>query len=253
MVAQIQIDLVPPFVEKSVRPGSAVRDAIVFRNQGSTPLNVTVETVDFEVDPGGRVVERPPGSTPESLVPFLRITPLQATVVPGQELAFRWEAATPTDLEHRRVMVFFKSEPEVERTNASQVVVIPRLGVPVYVESMNAQPARLEAVSIDIERLTEPENSLRLTLDVTNVGQRNIRPQGELRIRSKSGEAMSFPINEGRDSVVPGAQRRFIQEFGPVPGGELSVEVVFNVSPRERHREQMVVPATLPSSPSPSS
>lgn len=251
--AQLKIDLVPPFVEKSVRPGSSVRDAIVFKNHGPTPLNVSVETVDFEVDLAGRVLERPPGSTAESLVPFLRITPLQTTVAPGQELAFRWEAATPADLGHRRAMIFFRSKPEVERSDMAQVVVVPRLGIPVYVESTNAQPAQLEIATLDLERVTLPEDSLRLTLDVTNIGQRNIRPQGELRIRSESGEAVAFPINEGRDSVVPGAQRRFVQEIGPVPGGELSVEVVFNVSPRERHRERLVVPAALPSSPSPSS
>ncbi len=174
-------------------------------------------------------------------------------MAPGQELAFRWEATTPADLEHRRAMVFFRSTPEVERSEVAQVVVVPRLGIPVYVENTNAQPAQLEIASIGLERSTLRDDSLRLTLDVTNVGQRNIRPQGELRIRSDSGEAVAFPINEGRDSVVPGAQRLFIQEIGPVPGGELSVEVVFNVSPRERHRERLVVPAALPSSPSPSS
>ena len=250
--AQLKIDLVPPFVEKTVRPGSTVRDAIIFRNQGVTTLEVSVETVDFDVDADGLVIERPPGSLASSLVPYLRISPLQTVVAPGQEVAFRWEAETAKDLVHRRVMVFFRSKPQVESSNAAQVLVVPRLGVPVYVESINAAPAQIDVASASVERLPGHEDRLRLSLDVTNAGQRNIRPQGELRIRSDSGTAVAFPINEGRDSVIPHATRHFGQEVGPVPGGELSVEVVFDVSPRERYREQMVVPAASPASALPS-
>jgi hypothetical protein len=241
--AQLKIDLVPPFVDKAVRPGSTVRDVIVFRNQGTKALEVEVETVDFEVDSDGRVVERPPGSSLSSLVPYIRISPLQAVVAPGQEVAFRWEAETPDDLVHRRVMVFFKSTPQVERTGPAQVVMVPRLGIPVYVESVTAAAAKLEVASVDVVRLADQEDRLRLSLDVTNVGQRNLRPRGELRVRSTSGEAVAFPINEGRDSVIPQAQRHFVHEYGPVPGGELSVQVVLDVSPRERHSEQVAVPA----------
>jgi hypothetical protein len=251
--AQIEIDLVPPFVEKTVRQESTVRDAIVFRNRGSTPLDVSVETVDFAVDAGGRVIERPPGSRDDSLAPYLRIAPMQSVVAPGSELAFRWEATAPGELTHRRVMVFFRAQPRVERSDTAQVVLVPRLGVPIYVESADADPARLEIATIDVARSDEQADRLRLVLDVTNTGQRNIRPTGEVRVRSADGEAISFPVNEGRDSVVPGARRRFVQEYGPVPGGGLSVEVVFDVSPRERHRERLVVPAASPLSASPAS
>lgn len=253
MAAQVEIDLVPPFVEKTVRPGSTVRDAIVFRNRGPTSLEVSVETLDFEVGVDGRVLERPPGTRTDSLVPFLRITPSQVTVAPGQELAFRWEAAAPEDLTHLRTMVFFRAEPDVERSDSAQVVLVPRLGVPVYVESVDAEPAQLEITSIGLSRAAKQSDRLRLVLDVINTGQRNIRPTGELRVRSAGGEAVAFPANEGRDSVVPGARRRFVRDYGPVPGGELSVEVVFDVSPRERHRERLVVPAASPPSASPAS
>ena len=174
-------------------------------------------------------------------------------MAPGRELAFRWEASTPDDLVHRRAMVFFRAEPEVERSETAQVVLVPRLGVPVYVESTGATPARLAIGSLDVLRVSGTEDRVRLVLDVTNTGQRNIRPQGEVRVRSAGGETIAFPVNEGRDAVVPEARRSFVREYGPVPGGELSVEVVFDVSPRERHRERLVVPAAPPPSASPSS
>jgi hypothetical protein len=253
VAAQVEIDLVPPFVEKTVRPGSSVRDAIVFRNRGPTPLAVSVETVDFEVGTHGRVVERPPGTRTDSLVPFLRITPLQATVAPGQELAFRWEATAPETLIHLRAMVFFRAEPDVARSDTTQVVLVPRLGIPVYVESTDAEPARVEIGSLEVERVDGGDDRIRLMLDVTNTGQRSIRPTGEVRVRSADGEVIAFPVNEGRDAVVPGARRRFERDYSPVPGGELSVEVVFDVSPRERHRERLVVPAASQPSASPAS
>ena len=96
-------------------------------------------------------------------------------------------------------------------------------------------------------------DQLAILVETTNGGQRIIRPGGEIRVRAESGEALSFPFNEGRGPVLPGARRIFQQQVGPVPGGELSVEVVIDVSPRGRHRERLVVPATSPSSDSPAS
>ena len=46
-------------------------------------------------------------------------------------------------------MVFFRAQPQVERSNTAQVVLVPRLGVPVYVESVDAAPAMLEVTSIE--------------------------------------------------------------------------------------------------------
>jgi hypothetical protein len=239
----ISIAIVPPRIEKAVGSTSKVADVIEFTNQGSVPVLVSVDLADFGVDESGEVAEKPPGSQPVSLVPYLRVSPSSLRVAPSQRVYFRYSAEPPADFKQLRAMIYFSSRPEVpDRSN--QVLVVARMGVPLYLENRRARPAALRVDEITWERSGEPRDRLTLKLRTSNDGERNIRPSGYVEVRSPDGRFdRSYAFNEGQEPVLPGQKRRWELSFGPVPKGELEVEVRFAVSPRASYESTSWIPA----------
>jgi len=239
----ISIAIVPPHIEKAVGSTSKVADAIEFTNQGSVPVVVSVDLADFGVDESGEVAEKPPGSQPVSLVPYLRVSPSSLRVAPSQRVYFRYSAEPPADFKQLRAMIYFSSRPEVPE-RANQVLVVARMGVPLYVESRQARPAALRVDEVAWERSGDPRDRLTLKLRTSNDGERNIRPSGYVEVRSPDGRFdRSYAFNEGQEPVLPGQKRRWEMSFGPVPKGELEVEVRFAVSPRASYESTSWIPA----------
>jgi hypothetical protein len=185
---------------------------------------VQVDFADFAVDASGQVFEQPPGSVEDSLVPHMRMSPTSIRVLPDQRVFLRYSIETPQDFDQLRAMVFVSSIPDIE-PGGNKVRVVARMGVPIYVENRKAKPARLEIESAEWDRSPETD-SLRLRLVVSNEGERNIRPQGYVHVKSRDGKFnQTFDFNQGREPVLPGQKRRWEQNFGPVPEGELEVKL----------------------------
>lgn len=232
-VAAISIAVAPPLIERVTRPGSTIRDIILFRNAGSDPLDVSVTFVDFVVQEDGSVKEVPPGLDRSSVLPYAQITPLRARVEPNQQVSFRYTVRTPADFKQLRTMVMFAGVPQLSATG-NQVLFAPRVGVPLYVESTEARPARLEVSDVRWERSPESPDKLMLSMVIRNDGDRNIRPAGTVQVRSAATRFNeTFQFNEGREPVLPGQKRNWTLTFGPVPGGELSVSLRFATSFRD--------------------
>ncbi len=239
----ISIAIVPPYIEKVVRAGSKVSDTISFTNQGTETVSVGVDFADFGVSEQGDVSEEPPGTQPASLVRFVRVSPTRVRVAPNQQVFFRYAVETPQDFKQLKAMIYFSSRPEIAES-ANQVVMIPRMGIPLYIENMKAKPASLKLDEIKWERSGEKSESLLLSLHVKNEGERNIRPTGFLQVRSVDGKFdRVFDFNDGREPVLPGQRRRWAMSFGPVPGGELFVKLRFTNSPRTTIESEHRVPA----------
>jgi hypothetical protein len=239
----VSIGIVPPYVEKVVAGASSVSDSIAFLNRGTDPVVVSVDLADFGVDPAGAVSEQPPGSQPASLVPYLRITPASVRVAPSQEVFFRYAIETPPAFKQLRAMIYFSSRPEVP-ARPNQVVVVARMGVPVYVESRDAKPASLIVEDVRWARTGEAGDSLTLEMRASNEGERNIRPTGYVLVRSSDGKFdRSYAFNEGREPVLPGQKRQWGMSFGPVPAGDVTVRLRFATSPRTSYETKTWIPA----------
>lgn len=239
----ISIAIVPPYIEKVVASPSKVADAIEFTNQGSVPVLVSVDFADFGVDEAGEVSEQPPGSQPKSLVPYLRVTPSSLRVAPSERVFFRYAAEPRAEFKQLRAMIYFSSRPEVPE-RANQVLVVARMGVPLYLENRRADPASLRIEELDWRRSGDQLDRLTLDLRTSNAGERNIRPSGYVEVRSRDGKFhRTFPFNEGQEPVLPGQRRRFEMAFGPVPKEDLSVRVRFAVSPRSSYESESWIPA----------
>jgi P pilus assembly chaperone PapD len=239
----VSIGIVPPYVEKVVPEASEVSDSIAFSNQGTDPVLVSVDLADFAVDKAGEVSEEPPGSQPASLVPFLRISPSSVRVAPHQQVFFRYSAETPPAFKQLRAMIYFSSRPEVP-ARPNQVLVVARMGVPIYVESRDAKPASLRIDDVKWERSGENLDFLTVKLTASNEGERNIRPAGFVLVRSSDGKFdRSYTFNEGREPVLPGQKRRWELSFGPVPAGDCAVKMRFAASPRSSYESKTWIPA----------
>lgn len=235
---QISIALAPPVIEKIVRPSGHLTDTISLTNNSVLPVIVSVDFADFHVTADGQVQELPPGTDPESsLAAYLKITPLKIRVEPQGRAFFKYSVDAPEAFKQLRTQVFFTAVPVVPNS-ANQVTFVPRLGVPLYVESTAAKPAALHADHIEWKR--SPDNqSITLSLSLRNEGERNIRPQGFVEVRSADGKfSKTFPFNEGNEPVLPGQQRAWNRVFGPVPGGDLSIRLRFETSPRTSFDQQ---------------
>jgi len=241
--AGVSIAIVPPYAEKLVAGGTSVSDTISFTNRGSEPVLVSVDLSDFRVGDQGDVSEEPPGSQDTSLVPYLRISPTSMRVAPNQQASFRYVVETPEEFRQLRAMLYFSSLPETP-AKANQVRIVPRMGVPLYVENTKAGQASLRVDHLEWQRSAESPDQLLLELTTENQGARNIRPTGFVSVRTRDGKfERSFPFNEGREPVLPGQMRQWRLAFGPVPTGELDVQLRVATSLRTSYESRTWVPA----------
>lgn len=244
--AAISLTVAPPYIEKIARPGSRISDVIMFRNGGTEPMNVSVSFVDFGVNEDGTVREKPPGTDSASILPFTQISPLRARVRPNEEIIFHYTVNAPKEFRQLRTMIMFAGMPEVE-AKGNQVVLAPRVGIPLYVESTSARPAFLEVSDVQFTRSAEAKDAIDLSMNIRNAGDRNLRSTGTVRVRSSDARFdHTFEFNEGHEPVLPGQRRKWTMTFRPVSEEALSVSVRFATSFRDTFSGQYRVAAALP-------
>ncbi len=242
LYAAVSVSLSPPFIEKLMPAGGKLQDTISYTNDSDTPMLVTVDFADFAVSDTGEVSEMPSGTDATSLARSIRISPSRIQVPPGGRTSFRYSVTAPEEFTQLRSQIFFSSTPVVEDA-PNQVLFVARMGIPIYVENVKAAPADIRVHELKWERAGDNDERLVLKARVSNEGERNLRPSGFLEVRSKDGEfAQTFPFNEGNEPVLPGQKREWILSFGPVPGGELSLNLRFSTAPRGMFQERYSIP-----------
>ena len=241
--AQLGVGIAPARIEALVPPGGRTMETLTFSNTSAVPLGVSVEVVDFDASPTNDVIEQPSGTGGSSLAPYLRVSPLEAEVAPGQQVVFRCALRAPAEFTQLRAMIYFVAHPRLAKGGAAEVVIVPRLGIPAYLENLKARPGTLDVHSVTAKRTGANGDQLELDLDVTNVGERNIRPTGYLRVRAVDGSFdKAFPFNPGSEPVLPAHRRAWKATFGPVPGGGLSLRLRFATSPSTSHESELTIP-----------
>jgi P pilus assembly chaperone PapD len=247
--AQLGISISPSRVELLTGPGRTVRETVTLVNRSSVALQVRLEMTDFDVDTADSVIEAPSGTRPESLAAYLKVTPSTASVPGGGSSVFRFLVHAPEQFTQLREMVFFRSTPVVGEAGGPRVVIVPRLGVPVYLENRKATPGHLAVKKLEIRRDGQTGDHIVLDLEVANQGERNFRPTGTLDVRSADGSFRKlYQLNEAREPVLPGKLRVWSLRFGPVPGGELSLHVRLATSFKRSYTAQRTLAAASSSS-----
>lgn len=225
--ARVLVRLSPTYIELGAKPGTQSGDRIRYVNAGTEPVVVSVELSDFDVKENGSAIEQPPGASPASLVPYLRVSPARLRVEPGQTVHFRYRVDAPAAFEQLRAMVYFVSRPVAERRGGTSAIVVPRMGIPIYLENDRAEAARLVitrgAARVENDRLL-------FDLEIENRGRRNLRPSGAIQIDTEGGPRF-FQFNEGRSPVLPGHARQWTLKLGPLDAPPRSLRFRFERSP----------------------
>ncbi len=241
--AQLTTAIAPGRIEKLVKAGSKAADVVTLTNEGDLPIQVSLSMVDFDVTEAGEVLELPPGMHPSSITPYFRISPLETMVAPGERALFRFEVATPEEFTQLRAFLYFESVPQPPDSMQKQVVFATAMGIPVYAENRKAERGALEVHDIQWQRTGESQEYLQLQATVTNVGERNIRPDGLLSVLAEGGAySEMFTVNPTADVVLPGHRRVLTWQFGPVPPEALALELRLETSMRESYKGNYRIP-----------
>lgn len=230
----------PQIIEAVIDGGATVNDAISYTNAGSEPVSVTMQVADFDISTDGKVRELPPGTIPASAVPYLKISPVRIEVAPNQRVFFRYSMTAPESFTHLRAMIFFSAYPAGPRQSRAAAVMVPRLGIPLYVENRRSKAASLELSNATVERDAAGAPVLRISLE--NRGDRLFRPGGSVQVRSSSG-TKSLPFNESSNPVLPGHIRHFELPLAAAGGGESSIRLRLTTSHRTVLNRALPAPA----------
>lgn len=243
-LGQTRIQISPQIIEATVSPGGTFSEVLTFTNAGSVTAMVELEPADFDVDESGNPRIYPLGAGPggHSLAPYLRVTPVSVRVEPGQSVRYRLTAKLPQEFGQLREMLYFVARPIKLEPAPGQTVIIPKIGVPVYLHSTRSKPATLE---ISDDRIVRKDaDTLGLEIFTRNVGDRNIRPPVLVEVTEVGGAFYEvFEPNAGISPVLPGHGRLWNFDLGPVPAGELAVKLTFPTSLRESFVREYRVPA----------
>ena len=145
-------------------------------------------------------------------------------------------------------MLYFTANPATLPEAPGLTMIVPKIGVPVYVESVDAAPAELQIENLEVKR-TGPDR-VRVSLTTTNVGERIIRPPVTVEIAGTDDSFYEvFEPNAGVSPVLPHRARQWSFDLGPVPPGPLEVSLTFSTSRRDAFRETYRVSSWIPTEP----
>jgi hypothetical protein len=199
-LAQAQIGVSPLVIEKQAQRGQA-QGTLTIRNPTNQPTRARMYTEPFTYEPktGFKVIS----ASDHDLSPYLRFSPREMTIPPGEERRVRFIAQLPPDMENGEYRTVLFTETLIERTNAqgNQVGIQARIGATVYVRvgdinpNLTVKEASYNAQEQEIELLTSNSGkaSARVKVDWT------LKQQGET---IAEGEAPETSVIAQRDRVL---------------------------------------------------
>lgn len=207
--AQFSIHPANVFFAESASEETAV---ITLKNQGSAERQIQFYAADFEQHPEGSHDFFPLSEGPSSCAERLSIFPSEAVLLPGEEQSIRITLAPGS--ETCWSVVFAESLGDV----SEGIRVGQRLGVKVYgVPAQATRDASFTAVQVNYDA-----ESPSVRLEMENIGESPLRPEGRVEIRTLDGEVVNT-IRVPAFSALP-SRSRIIEvpweERPDLPAGE---------------------------------
>lgn len=231
---QVGVSIDPPRIERTVAAGKQINDVIRIRNRGAVPINVTASLADFILGIDGEIRKLPPGTSERSVAPFIRISPIQTTLAPGERFSFRYSISAPPDFKQLGSIIYFTSTPISEQSDEPHVSIGTSMGIGCFIQNPKTEPGRIEVEDLIWSRAENDPSYIEITATLRNTGERNIRPSGFVRIRSSEGSfGTTFEVNRENTVVLPGTSRKLRRRFGPVPLEALDLKTYLSISSRD--------------------
>jgi len=214
------LTFMPPTFDFSANPGDTLNDAVRVHNEGSEPVTLRVESVNFTSQPGDEtsgVPEFYPADETRNgreLAPWVSFINKEVTLQPGERGSMFFEIKVPADAGPGSYFgaavvtsVLPKSDQGVSVIGNTAVLILLKVNGDAFEEaaltSFTAAPNFSSSLPATFEARVE------------NAGTVHLRPYGDVRIKDMFGRTVAVvPINRLEyKSVLPGSARRYSAEW----------------------------------------
>lgn len=227
----LKINIDPPRIEVSVKPGEEKTGFILVQNKDETgAVHIKTYIEDLVYLPDGSNDFLPLGSTPWSLGDNIKIGPTEFDLPPGKQEMVRYVVSLPKDAKGGRYgVIFFESAvppSEFQKVGANVNV---RLGSVVLLtaEDTEIRKAKLKDISINT---AEKDKSLKISCTVYNESNVIARPNGTVKIIDMDKAVVAeIPINKEKGGVLPDTARTYSAEYkDPLKKGVYYAQLVLD-------------------------
>lgn len=210
-----QITISPTIIDDSAYRGTSKRISIGLHNSGKEPLACTARPVSFTVTAEGLPVEVE--SAPRSCAGWMKLTPSEFTLSPGEGKTTIVEIVVPKDAGGGYYgIVSFHGIPQgpAEMTGEGRVRAGIRFSHKVMAVVMLTVPASemravIEAAQPIVEELPD-SHGYRFALPIRNLGNIHTQMGGKVDVMSEDGQKVEqFLLTAGRGYLLPGHERVF--------------------------------------------
>ena len=209
-IVQAQIKISPLVIEKEARRGKA-QGVINITNTSNETFRARIYTLPFTYNKNGFKELK---SSPQDLSPYLRFSPRELVIQPGQTRQIRAVSRfLPSSAKGEyRAVIFTEDLKEVKTTNDNQAVgIIPRICVTFYVRHGEADS------DLQVESASYNSKTKRITLLVKNSGNATARPKIYWNLQN-SGEKVA----DGRENA-----------YTVIAGGERNIQIDLSKNEKE--------------------
>jgi len=214
-------------VNKTLPPGGQTSGNIDIANNGKEAETVRIYQTDYMFSADGKNNFGPPGSVPRSNAKWIKFTPTQVTVAPGEKASIFYEIAVPEISDLRGtywsvIMVEPVPKAALEPPSAKKdkvaigVQAVFRHAVQMITHIGDTGERALKFAS---KRLENRDGKVFLVLDVENTGERWLVPALYVDLADQSGRSLGR-FEGGKLRIFPGCSVRYFVDLGALkPGG----------------------------------
>jgi len=200
----------------NVPAGETQTFSLKIENLGEKPERVTVYLGDWQRDLNGNIQYLEPGTLPQSLAGWIKISPTSFTLKGKEEKEIRFTVTVPEGEEGSRwAVLFIQREPElteevVKRGKEERRVAITtifRYAIRIYETIPGTETKEGRVTDIGVS-LTGGSYPIKVKVEFENTGNSFLKPTGWVEFRDmEKGETVA-KMNLPEFSILPGGKRR---------------------------------------------
>lgn len=206
--------------ERAAAPGEQYTGTIRVRNAGAEPRQARVSAADYRFHADGRTFFEQPGTVARSNAAWVRFTPAQLTLAPGEEATVAYTVSVPADAGLRgtywSVLMVEAVDDVPAAVRAGRVGIAPSIRYAVQLATHVGQAER--RIALEGAHLATEGGARALQVDVVNTGGHADRL--ELRVDLFDAEgAPAGRLTSTRGLVYPGTSIRQRFDLASLPAG----------------------------------
>ncbi|MDZ7317168.1 MAG: hypothetical protein ONB24_13705 [candidate division KSB1 bacterium] len=202
--------------------GDSLQGFIELENPGTESQEVRIYQTDYQFDADGKVFYPDPGSTPRSNAQWIEYYPQNLILPPKEKTIISLKIKIPwadslAGTYWSMVMVEApKAGESVAKEGMVSIKSVIRYGVQIITDLTEKGDALLKFNNV---KIVSAESRKQLSLDVENVGNRQVTPNVMLKIFKPDGQSLDLAA-KNRKRLFPGTSWRFDIELKDLPAGE---------------------------------